>query len=223
MTAHPGNGHRSLANRLARRLSYANVVATLALFVALGSSSYAALKLAPGSVGNKELRNGAVTSQKVKKGSLQARDFKAGQLPRGASGPQGPKGAVGPQGAPGLQGPAGPQGDKGDTGQSATALWARIKSDGTLLAGSGVTAVTRNGIGKYMVTFSQNLDRCAYIGTADTYGNGFEPLSRTISVHLSNSTNLFVESTTPGRTVNNGVIHQDWADPYDKFYIAAFC
>lgn len=219
----PDQEHPSLRRRLTRRLSYANVVATLALFAALGGSSYAAVKLAPSSVGNKELRNGAVTSQKVKKGSLQARDFKPGQLPRGAAGPQGSNGGAGPQGAPGVQGPAGPKGDKGDAGQAATALWARIKSDGTLLAGSGVTAVTRSGIGKYRVTFDRSLDGCAYVGSADTYGNGFEPLSRTISVHQSNSTNLFVESTTPGRTVSNGVIHQDWADPVDKFYLAVFC
>ena len=42
------------------RLSYANVVATLALFVALGGSSYAALKLPRNSVGAKQIRSGAV-------------------------------------------------------------------------------------------------------------------------------------------------------------------
>ena len=42
------------------RLSYANVVATVALFIALGGSSYAALKLPRNSVGSAQIRNGSV-------------------------------------------------------------------------------------------------------------------------------------------------------------------
>jgi hypothetical protein len=45
------------------RLSYANVVATIALFVALGGSSYAALKLPRNSVGPAQIRSGAVQSR----------------------------------------------------------------------------------------------------------------------------------------------------------------
>ncbi len=37
--------------RLSDRLSYANVVASVALFVALGGTSYAAVSLSRGSVG----------------------------------------------------------------------------------------------------------------------------------------------------------------------------
>ncbi|HEX3511128.1 MAG TPA: hypothetical protein VHT27_08530 [Solirubrobacteraceae bacterium] len=46
---------------LTERLSYANVVATLALFVALGGASYAAVELPPGSVGARQLRTAAVS------------------------------------------------------------------------------------------------------------------------------------------------------------------
>jgi hypothetical protein len=126
---------------LRRRLTYANVVATLALFATLGGSSYAAVKLAPGSVGNKELRNGAVTSTKVKKGSLLARDFKPGQVPRGATGPPGPAGAPGPTG------PAGPTGSAGATGaRGPSDAWALRKTGQnnaiTLPAGSFVVGGT---------------------------------------------------------------------------------
>jgi hypothetical protein len=48
-----------------RRLTYSNVVATLALFVALGGASYAAVTLAPNSVGTAQLRSGAVTGSKL--------------------------------------------------------------------------------------------------------------------------------------------------------------
>jgi hypothetical protein len=47
---------------VANRLTYANVVATLALFVALGGASYASLVLPAGSVGPAQLRAGAVTA-----------------------------------------------------------------------------------------------------------------------------------------------------------------
>lgn len=81
-----------------------NTVAYLALFVALGGSSYAAIRLPASSVGTKQLKNGAVNSAKVHDGSLLSTDFKAGQFPAGAQGPQGLQGPVGPQG---LQGPVG--------------------------------------------------------------------------------------------------------------------
>ena len=96
----------------------------LALFIALGSVSYAAVALPKNSVGSKQIKNGrvknsdlatnAVTTAKVRNGSLLATDFKAGQL--AASGPAGPQGAQGPAGPQGAQGPAGPQGAHGPTG-----------------------------------------------------------------------------------------------------------
>ena len=48
------------------RLTYANVMSTIALFVALGGASYAAdSALGPGSVGTRQLRGGAVTPSKL--------------------------------------------------------------------------------------------------------------------------------------------------------------
>jgi hypothetical protein len=85
-----------------------NLVAYVALFVALGGSSYAAVRLAPGSVGTRELAKGAVTHKKlavgsvgsgnVVDGSLGRADFRAGVLGQGA---KGDPGAVGPAGRAG--------------------------------------------------------------------------------------------------------------------------
>jgi hypothetical protein len=83
---------------LRARLSYANLVATLALFIALGGGAYAASQVKKNSVGTKQLKKNAVRTGKVKNGSLLAADFRAGQLP---SGPQGPKGVPGPKGEAG--------------------------------------------------------------------------------------------------------------------------
>src|SRR6266566_371147 len=51
--------------RLRARLSYANVTATLALFVALGGTGYAAMNLPRNSVGARQLRRHAVTNSKL--------------------------------------------------------------------------------------------------------------------------------------------------------------
>ena len=103
--------------KLGARLSYANVMATFAAFVALGGSSYAALSLSNDSVRSRHIVNGqvkkadigrnAVTSSMVKDSSLLASDFAPGQLPRGEKGDKGDPGARGVQGAPGADGAAG--------------------------------------------------------------------------------------------------------------------
>ncbi len=49
-----------------------NPIAWLALFVALGGTSYAAAQLPANSVGTRQLRSGAVTGSKVKRGSITA-------------------------------------------------------------------------------------------------------------------------------------------------------
>jgi hypothetical protein len=57
--------------RFRPRFTYANVVATLALFLAVaGGAAFAAGKLAKNSVGSKQLKAGAVTSAKIKKGAV---------------------------------------------------------------------------------------------------------------------------------------------------------
>jgi hypothetical protein len=90
-----------------RRLSFANVVSCIALFVALGGVGYAATQLPKNSVGTQQLKRGAVTGAKVRDGSLGAADL-GGQLP---AGPRGPQGFIGPTGDRGPQGDPGPPGE----------------------------------------------------------------------------------------------------------------
>src|SRR3954453_10099035 len=87
--------------RIRSKLTYANVVATLALFLALGGGAYAAFKLPKNSVGSKQIKKNAVNSSKVANGSLLAGDFKAGQVPAGKPGPPGQPGTPGDPGSPG--------------------------------------------------------------------------------------------------------------------------
>lgn len=131
-----------MAARLSRP-SPAMVVASVALVVALGGTSYAASQLSGadvkdgsltgadvrnGSLTEHDLKGGTLTGATIRDGSLQSKDFRAGQLPAGprgetgdagpagAAGPPGPRGDTGftgPTGRPGPQGPPGPQGIAG--------------------------------------------------------------------------------------------------------------
>lgn len=57
--------------RLDSRLTYANVVATICLFLLVGGgAAFAASKLAKNSVGNKQLKKNAVTTAKIKDGAV---------------------------------------------------------------------------------------------------------------------------------------------------------
>src|SRR4051794_9280471 len=95
--------------KVTARLTYANVMSTIAVFAALGGGAYAAVKLPKNSVGSAQIKANAVTGGKVKDGSLAAKDF-AGTLPAGA---QGAKGDKGDAGAPGPKGDAGAAGKDG--------------------------------------------------------------------------------------------------------------
>jgi hypothetical protein len=53
-----------------KNLSYSNMVATVALFVALGGVSYAAVNLPRGSVDTPQLANGAVSTRKIQDGAI---------------------------------------------------------------------------------------------------------------------------------------------------------
>lgn len=99
--------------RTASSPSPALVVAVVALIVALGGTSYAALKLPKNSVGASQIKKNAVTSSKVRDRTLLAKDFKSGQLP---AGPRGATGAAGAPGTPGAAGSAGTPGAAGPTG-----------------------------------------------------------------------------------------------------------
>ena len=92
--------------------SPAMLVALLAVFIALGGTSYSAITVSRNSVRSKHIVNGqvkrpdisrsAVTSRKVKDSSLLAKDFEPGQLPTAPPGPAGPAGPSGPSGPSGL-------------------------------------------------------------------------------------------------------------------------
>jgi hypothetical protein len=83
--------------RIRSSLTYANVMATIAVFVSLGGASYAALNLPRNSVGPKQIRPGAVGPSEVKNRSLGVKELKGSTV----TALKGEKGDTGPPGPPG--------------------------------------------------------------------------------------------------------------------------
>jgi hypothetical protein len=92
-----------------RRFSYANVMATVAVFIALGGTSYAVATLPRNSVGAKQIRTNAVGHSEVRTGAIRSSDLHNGSVSlkdlasktrtalrgrRGATGPAGPPGTA---------------------------------------------------------------------------------------------------------------------------------
>jgi hypothetical protein len=158
---------RRILDVIQRRLSYANVAATLALFFAMSGGALAAKHYLISSTNQ--------LSPKVLK-ALKGHDGGHGALgplgPKGAPGMPGARGETGPKGDAGPKGDGGAKGEKGATGATgpaATVLWATVSSNGSLADGSGVVSAKRLRTGLYGVSFNQRVDGCAYeVTLADT-------------------------------------------------------
>ncbi len=156
------------------RLSYANVMATLAMFIALGGSSYAAITITGKNVKNSSLtgadiKNSSLAGADVKNGSLRAQDFRTGDLP------QGPKGDKGDTGA------------KGETGTVDTSnVYDKSQSDARYLEKTGKAADADKLDGRNATDFGS----AAKTGTA-SFGLFFE-------------NSACVESITPSVSVDVG-------------------
>jgi hypothetical protein len=103
-----------MRDRMSGRLTYANVMATVAAFLALGGVGYAATTLPDNSVGTRQIKSKAVTLNKIAAAAQVA--LKGHTGPAGARGADGAPGEPGADGFPGDTGPQGPQGDIGPVG-----------------------------------------------------------------------------------------------------------
>jgi hypothetical protein len=158
------------------RLTYGNVTATLALFVAFGGTSYAAFSLPRDGVGQRELRRdsvgaselrpNAVASSNVRDGSLGVRDLSAAARSalNGTQGPQGTPGPAGARGDEGEPGPAGPAGLPGEPGKAAVIEQAVISGNPARVRGTA-TSIAHDGLGVVTVAFSRSVSECTYAAT----------------------------------------------------------
>ena len=192
-------------------------LALLALFVALGGTSFAAgnALLARNSVGTAQVINGSLQTIDLRKDALKA--LKGNTGPRGPAGTQGAPGAPGAPGATGAQGvqgspgATGAQGAPGAPGQPATKLFVAMDADGTLTKNSGATLATRAGAGVYRISFNTDIRNCVYLATSGQDGGSFIE-----DYHL-------YTSRTGTSTVNVAIFDAE-NNPLDRpFYLGVFC
>ena len=127
-------------------------LALIALFVALGGTSYAAISLPRNSVGHKQIRKGAVRSSELRAravtpSKLHPRVRTALRGPQGPAGPAGPAGAAGANGAAGPAGASGPQGAQGAQGTQGERGLQGPAGPGTLMRHTNESVLTSLGDG----------------------------------------------------------------------------
>lgn len=121
-----------------RRPSPAMIIACLALLVALGGTSVAAIGQVPrASVGTPQLKRNAVTAAKINpnairtghvlNGTLLSEDFKPGQIPQG------------------------PKGDKGDPGSPGVSEFQRVNAQSAFNSNTPKTAIATCPAGKRVI------------------------------------------------------------------------
>ena len=135
---------------LRSRLSYANVTASLALFIALGGTGYAAVTLPRNSVGSAQLRNNAVGAKEIRRGAVApARSATA----RSASATSPPSTRTSLRGTPGPTGPA---------GKDAATYRAAINLVGGIAGGNARGGGHQLGSNLYRVEFPADVSACMY-------------------------------------------------------------
>lgn len=174
-----------MLTRIRARLTYANVVSTLCIFIVLGGVAVAAdvvpfakeagfAKRAGKAKKAKQANkvDGLSASTKPRKNKLLALDgdktFPAKVLPEGFAGPAGPQGD---------QGPAGPQGEKGEEGETgaagdpATNLLASVSANcGSLSRGVGAVSVALGAAARCDVRFNRDVSQCFPIAIVRSTG-----------------------------------------------------
>ena len=143
--------------RARERLTYGNVVASLALFIALGGTSYA-LTLPRNSVGSQQIRGGAVRASEIRSGAVRSSEVKDRSLSvRDLS-------LTARNSLRGQTGAAGPPGPAGQPGPSGVAYRAAISSGGIRVRGNAIRASTR-GMNEFLVEFDRSVDECVSTAT----------------------------------------------------------
>lgn len=154
---------RNLAHTIRSRATYANVMATVAVFIALGGTGYAAATLPRNSVGSAQIRTGAVGATELKRSAVTSNAMRDRSIAlrdlslavrnslRGATGPAGPAGAAG---AP------------------AVSLFAAISSGGERVRGNATRSNHALGSNEYRVTFDRDVSVCVYSATLAAVQNG---------------------------------------------------
>jgi len=145
-------------SRLRSHLSYANVMATVAVFIALGGTSYAVSQLPRNSVGPKQIRSGAVGASEIHTSAVGSKDIKD----RGVA-----LRDISRAARSSLRGQTGPAGPQGPPGPGAVTLSAAVLPGGNFARSQGTSGPvsTHTNPGVYKVDFNRDVTACYAVAT----------------------------------------------------------
>ena len=137
-------------SKLHEHISYANVMATAAVFIALGGSAYAMSQLPRNSVGAAQIKRNAVGTSELRNRTVRVSDISASarRALRGA------KGDIGPAGPAGLS------------------YHAAVNSGGTAVRGNATGFTHQGGSGLYVLAFGREVSTCQAAATLAAVQNG---------------------------------------------------
>jgi hypothetical protein len=146
-----------------QHLRFANVTSVLALFVALGGTSYAAVSLATNSVQKRHISSGAVGKSEIRAGAAGQSEIRADAVgtselkPRSVTATELRDGGI-------ALADLSTAARTALTEASAVTFRAASTSTGTA-AGGNATAIARNAAGDYTVTLARDVSACQYAAT----------------------------------------------------------
>ena len=152
--------------RLGQRTTFANLTALVALFIALGGTSYAALSLPRNSVGLAQIKARAVGPSELRTQAVSGRSVRNRSLTVSDIAPSSRAALRGQQGVPGPQGVQGPPGPTGVT------YFAAVNSGGGTPRGNATGATHQGGTNQYTIFFERSVDPCVATATLASVQNG---------------------------------------------------
>jgi hypothetical protein len=175
----------TLMRRLRGRLTYANVTASLALFIALGGTGYAAVTLPRNSVGHAQLRNNAVGTKELRTGAVRSSDIRNRTI-RLSDLAKSTRSTLA-----GTPGPAGP------AGKDAVTYRAIIDRVGGRAGGNAQSSAHTRSTNVYRVEFPTDVSGCTYSATLAAVQNGptlEQPPAGRITVQSGGGLNVLVKT-----------------------------
>lgn len=206
--------------QIRKRLTYANVMSSIAVFLILGgATAFAATKIGANQLKANSVKTGkivkeAVTSGKIKNAAITtnklANDAVTGEKAKESTFSEVPSAAN-----------ANALGGLAASGYQHALRWGVISANATTtkVVRGNATGVTRQGTGDYLVSFAADIRPCAYLATLGDVGAGIgEPGE--ISVEQLNTNN---PTTLEIRTYNSAGAEADPPASSDGFHIAVIC
>jgi hypothetical protein len=172
----------TLMRRLRARLTYANLTASIALFVALGGTGYAAVTLPRNSVGHAQLRNNAVGTKELRRGAVRSSDIRNRTIrvsDLASSTRSALKGAQGPR------------------GKDAITYRVMMTSVGSEAGGNAQNSAHDRSTNVYRVEFPTDVSGCTYAATLAAVQNGptlEQPPAGRIIVQSGGGLNVLVKT-----------------------------